>query len=198
MRFYFDTEFLDDGKSIDLISIGIVNQDGKEYYAVSGEFDESRATDWLRSRVLAHIPSRLVRKSRAVIAAEVSDFLHGPGLWDKAESPEIWGWYPAYDWVALCQLYGPMIGRPAHFPKRPLDLRQELDRDPAFIRPKQDGTKHNALEDAKWVKACHEAWVDALRYKGPWGETQQFPSYVPLGAGSDNPLTHVPRGAQGL
>lgn len=194
MNYYFDTEFLDDGKTIDLISIGIVAEDGREYYAVSANFDESRATPWLHKHVLNHIPRDFRRTPRGILAMEVSAFLE-PG-----EKNRVWGWYPAYDWVALCQLYGPMIARPPHFPKRPLDLRQELDRDPSFIRPKQYGTKHNALEDAKWVKACHEAWIDALRVKGPWGETQQFPSYVPtsLEAGYENPLTHVPRGAKGL
>lgn len=48
MKFFIDTEFIEDftkplfGKPrhyIDLISIGIVTEDGREYYAVSNEFD---------------------------------------------------------------------------------------------------------------------------------------------------------------
>ena len=34
MRIFYDTEFLEDGKTIDLISIGMVAEDGREYYAV--------------------------------------------------------------------------------------------------------------------------------------------------------------------
>lgn len=33
MRFWFDTEFFKDGRVIDLISIGVVAEDGREYYA---------------------------------------------------------------------------------------------------------------------------------------------------------------------
>ena len=40
MRIFYDTEFLDDGKTIDLISIGMVAEDGRELYAVSSEFDQ--------------------------------------------------------------------------------------------------------------------------------------------------------------
>lgn len=35
MRYFFDTEFHEDGQTIDLISIGIVAEDGREFYAVS-------------------------------------------------------------------------------------------------------------------------------------------------------------------
>lgn len=35
MRYFFDTEFYEDGKTIDLVSIGIVAEDGRELYAVN-------------------------------------------------------------------------------------------------------------------------------------------------------------------
>ena len=43
MRFFYDTEFIEDGETIELISIGIVGDDGREYYAVSTDFDPARA-----------------------------------------------------------------------------------------------------------------------------------------------------------
>ncbi len=39
MRYWYDTEFIEDGKTIDLISIGIVAEDGRELYLQSVEFD---------------------------------------------------------------------------------------------------------------------------------------------------------------
>lgn len=39
----YDTEFLEDGSTIELISIGIVCEDGREYYAVNSDMDEKRA-----------------------------------------------------------------------------------------------------------------------------------------------------------
>jgi hypothetical protein len=38
-KYFFDTEFDEDGKTIELISIGIKCADGREYYAVSREFE---------------------------------------------------------------------------------------------------------------------------------------------------------------
>jgi hypothetical protein len=55
MRYWYDTEFIEDGKTIDLISIGIVAEDGREYYAQSVEFDHRKASDWVKENVLAHL-----------------------------------------------------------------------------------------------------------------------------------------------
>lgn len=61
MKYYIDTEFIEDfytpllGKArhfIDLISIGIVAEDGREYYAISNEFNRKDASDWVKENVL--------------------------------------------------------------------------------------------------------------------------------------------------
>ena len=46
MDYFYDTEFIEDGQTIDLVSIGIVASDGREYYAVSTDADLSRANPW--------------------------------------------------------------------------------------------------------------------------------------------------------
>ncbi len=56
VRYFYDCEFVEDGRTIDLISIGVVCEDGREYYAVSAEFDPSRAGAWVRRHVLPHLP----------------------------------------------------------------------------------------------------------------------------------------------
>jgi hypothetical protein len=55
MRYYFDTEFIEDGEIIDLISIGIVTEDGREYYAVNRDCNFSKASDWVLDNVLQPI-----------------------------------------------------------------------------------------------------------------------------------------------
>ncbi|SRR6266567_475042 len=55
MRYFMDTEFIDDGKMIDLVSIGIVCEDGREYYAQSVEFDHRKASEWVKDNVLKHL-----------------------------------------------------------------------------------------------------------------------------------------------
>ncbi|MBE5453440.1 hypothetical protein E3G52_000304 [Mycobacteroides abscessus] len=55
----YDTEFLEDGKTIDLISIGIVCEDGREYYAINSDadWDRIRKDDWLMDNVVRHLPT---------------------------------------------------------------------------------------------------------------------------------------------
>ncbi len=50
-RFWFDTEFIEDGRTIDLISIGIVSEDNRKYYAVSSECDPTKASKWVRKNI---------------------------------------------------------------------------------------------------------------------------------------------------
>jgi hypothetical protein len=53
MKYFYDTEFIDDGHTINLISIGIVAEDGHEYYATSSEFPEHKllSNRWLVEKV---------------------------------------------------------------------------------------------------------------------------------------------------
>lgn len=55
----YDTEFLEDGSTIELISIGIVCEDGREYYAVNSDadWDRIRKDDWLMDNVVRHLPT---------------------------------------------------------------------------------------------------------------------------------------------
>ena len=71
MKLYtYDTEFLEDGKTIDLISIGIVGEDGREYYAINSDadWDRIRKDDWLMEHVVSSLPTHStgqVQKRRA-------------------------------------------------------------------------------------------------------------------------------------
>lgn len=77
MRYFYDTEFIEDGTVIDLVSIGVVAEDGREFYAVSTEFDERQAGDWVRRNVLPLLPPRSDKAwmSRAEIRRRLFDFL---------------------------------------------------------------------------------------------------------------------------
>src|SRR3712207_9345974 len=56
-RYFYDTEFIEDGTTIDLVSIGVVDETGREFYAVSTEFDPDKAIPWVRRNVLDQLPS---------------------------------------------------------------------------------------------------------------------------------------------
>lgn len=148
MRYWFDTEFIEDGRTIDLISIGIVAEDGRTYYAESVECDHSRADDWVRTNVLANLVGGEFVKPRAQIAAEIVAFV--------GEKPEFWAYYADYDWVVLCQLYGRMIDLPKGWPMFCRDIKQWCTQmgDPKL--PQQSGTEHNALQDAQWNRQAFD------------------------------------------
>jgi len=139
MKYFLDTEFIEDGKTIDLLSIGIVAEDGRTYYAESSECDLTRASDWVKENVLPHLLGE--KKTRKQIAEDIISFAR--------INPEFWGYYADYDWVALCQLYGRMIDLPKGWPMYCRDLKQLLDErgNPKMPKPLKE---HNALSDAQW------------------------------------------------
>jgi hypothetical protein len=162
VKIYFDTEFIEDGRTIDLISIGMVREDGKTYYAVSSEMPKRRIRKhpWLMENVVPqlplphgdarnHLPARWLFdyndpavKPRATIAAEIVDF--------AGDSPEFWAWYADYDWVVLCQLFGTMMDLPDGWPMYCRDFKQVCDERGLDVS-QGDSSAHNALGDARWL-----------------------------------------------
>lgn len=147
MRIFLDTEFIEDGKTIDLISIGLVRADFREYYAECLECDLTRASDWVRQNVLPQLSGD--RRPRDVIAREIVAFV-GP-------EPEFWGYYADYDWVALCQLYGTMMDLPKGWPMFCMDIKQAaVSVGNPWLEATPGKDEHNALADARWSKAAWE------------------------------------------
>lgn len=148
MRFWFDTEFYENGRTIDLISIGIVSEDGREYYAETSFAPQiAESTEWLKKNVSPYLSAN-ERYSRDRIAADLIEFM--------SEKPEIWAYYADYDWVALCQLHGRMIDLPKSWPMYCRDLKQWCDALGNPQLPEQHSQEHHALADARW---CREAWL---------------------------------------
>jgi len=152
MKYFYDTEFLEDGRTINLISIGIVREDGKEYYAVNQDADWGRIAlnDWLCENVAPHLPPYKEWKPKAQIRDEVTAFLLADG------EPELWADWAAYDHVALCQLFGTMMDLPEGVPMWTHDFRQELERVGGAELPAQESGEHDALADARHLKRCYE------------------------------------------
>ncbi|WP_204802595.1 polyadenylate-specific 3'-exoribonuclease AS [Mycobacterium riyadhense] len=147
MRYFYDTEFIEDGRIIELISIGVVAEDGREYYAVSTEFDAERAGRWVRANVLPKLPppaSQLWR-SRRQIRADLEKFFDVDG----GDPIELWAWVAAYDHVALCQLWGPMPALPAALPRFTRELRQLWEDRGCPQLPPRPRDVHDALVDAR-------------------------------------------------
>jgi len=155
MKYFYDTEFHEDGVTIDMISIGIVCEDGRTYYAVSSDADYGRIyqNSWLMANVMSSIdyvvegdtirPVGDMVKTRQQIKEDIIAFVGD-------DNPEFWAWYADYDHVVLCQLFGKMIDLPPNFPMFTRDIRQHWEYMNCPAMPKQESGEHNALDDAKY------------------------------------------------
>ena len=149
MRFFYDCEFIEDGVTIDLVSIGVVDETGREYYAVSTEFDPERAGPWVRANVLPKLPSPSDKawRSRAQIRADLLEFF-GVADGQKADI-ELWAWIAAYDHVVLAQLWGAMPALPRQIPRFTNELRQRWEDAGRPRLPPAPLDAHDALADAR-------------------------------------------------
>lgn len=176
MKYFYDTEFIEDGKTIDLISIGIVREDGREYYAVNADLPERRIRkhEWLMANVVPHLPQGHGDRRNHIPATWVVDY-HDPLVKPKRQirdevrnfilqdgPPELFAWFAAYDHVVLAQLFGTMLDLPPDVPMYTHDLRSLLDWFPPVQLPRQASSQHNALEDARHLKAMYEAFEASL------------------------------------
>ena len=158
MQIFFDTEFIDLGNTVLPISIGLVREDGKTYYAEV--FDTvkhyDRAVPWVQENVIKKLTGPV--KPANLICDEIEDFV--------GKNPVFWAYYAAYDWFCLCSLYGGMLNVPSSWPNFCRELMQlKTDRIEkhgaiAAFLPRQKTPEHHALNDALWNL---EAYV-YLRY----------------------------------
>lgn len=146
MRFFYDCEFIEDGRTIELVSIGVVAEDGREFYAVSTEFDPSRAIGWVRKNVLDKLPSPsdAAWRGRERIRADLLEFLTTGG-----EPIELWAWMASYDHVVLAQLWGDMRALPRSIPRFTHELRQAWEQAGSPELPPAPSDQHDALADAR-------------------------------------------------
>ncbi len=128
-RWFYDCEFLQTPRqTLDLVSIGVVSEDGRRsYYAVSTAFDERDALPWVRTHVLSHLtsPSDRAWKSPRTIREDLETLLCQDT--DGAGAPveaELWAWMGAYDHVVLCNLWGTMPELHPLMPRYTRDVRQ--------------------------------------------------------------------------
>lgn len=178
MKYFLDTEFIECFSQplfrpkrhfIDLISIGIYCEDGREFHAISNEYRFKDADDWVQQNVIAPLYIDTVHGdnrnrygvntfhkaygySNANIAEDVLKFL---GCWRDQhfyrapEGIEVYGYYSDYDWVLFCSLFGRMIDLPNGFPMYCKDLKQSLDERAENI-DQLEMTKHVIGEGGKW------------------------------------------------
>lgn len=168
MKYFIDTEFQQtDGPTglfIMPISIGVVAEDGREFYAISGRLDPTLVDPWVRDHVLTMFyPDGLGQSPAhcddAIIAADLKRFIGD-------DVPQFWGEYSAFDYVVLTAIMGGFEGWPQNWPMWINDLKQEAFPEVASQFP------HNALADARAVRDAF-VWATAahppiIRFQDEW------------------------------
>lgn len=193
MKVFFDTEFTGLHQQTTLISIGMVAEDGRTFYAEFNDYDAGQIDDWLQKNVIYRLlfkeppegqqeywaQSRVkpdvslhsawnlqLRGDKADVANSLREWL------SQFDSIEIWSDCLAYDWVLFCDLFGGAMRIPENVYYIPFDICTLLMAqgvDPDVNReefavgwlddPGEVPHKHNALWDAKVIKACYSRLI---------------------------------------
>lgn len=179
MRYFLDTEFFERPGRIDLISVGVVADDDREYYAEDVDFDwtfaELRGLEkslrglagaedprletprWLLENVKPHLTGsrRWPGHFGSAMAVETirSDLL---SFFAGDTEPSFWGLMCDYDWVVFCWIFGRMADKPESFPYYCNDLAQYMDMVGVERSELPPAGEHNALTDARWNKQAFQ------------------------------------------
>lgn len=142
-KIFVDTEFLENGQTIDLISIGMITEFGDEFYGVNADCNQwaIKMHHWLPANVWKNLP--LAKNGVALDPLMLNSIdnsesyldnatwlntanpavMHRLTLADRVKSfilsvpePELWADHAATDHVALYQLFGRMVDVPEGVP----------------------------------------------------------------------------------
>jgi len=193
MKYFLDTEFIEGfhkqkGRQrhhIDLISIGIVAEDGREIHKISKEYFYNDANDWVKGNVLLPLYTQTVHGDSRnrwnvtnfhecygdriyLIKRDLISFFEQ----GQPQSIEIYGYFSDYDWVAFCSIFGTMMDLPKTFPMFCIDLKQMMEErglDKEWKRvncPDPEG-EHNALVDARWNRDLYQKIISHSKTTQP-------------------------------
>lgn len=180
MKVFFDTEFTGLHKDTTLISIGLVDGDGRTFYAEFSDYDESQVNDWILENVISHLKftnstvpviniykdSWEVYGNKAQVKEVLKDWL------SKYDKVQLVSDVCHYDMVLFIDIFGSAFDIPSNVCPFCYDINHDIaelcvisDAE-AFDKSREElcyktieGDKHNALYDAKVIKEiysyCH-------------------------------------------
>jgi len=170
---FLDMEFTGLHKLTTPISLGIVTEDGKEYYAEFDDYDEHQVDDFVQKNVVSKLmldgydfeqhydpkaETVFVKGGTELIKNTLTEWLEQY----KEDGIEMWGDCLAYDWVLFTNIFGTAFDIPKHIYYLPMDICTALKlcgEDPDVDREKfaysgeelekSEADKHNSLADAR-------------------------------------------------
>ena len=176
MNIYFDTEFTGLHKNTTLISLGMVSEDGKKFYAEFTDYDKSQVNNWIKENVIANLwlektmsegytqhklNFSVARGNKTLIKLALLDWLK------QFETVELYSDCSHYDMVLFVDIFGNAFDLPENICPACYDINQDIAKvldisgSQAFNVSREkfsgiDGDKHNSLYDAEVIKACYE------------------------------------------
>jgi|SRR3972149_2144130 len=145
-KVFFDTEFSGLHQNTTLISIGLISECGKTFYAELNDYDKTQIDDWLQVNVINNLkfkepktgedeyyvatrsdenkaPNDLyksysleLRDNKRVVSFQLLQWL------EQFEKVEMWSDCLAYDWVLFNQLFGHAFNIPKNVYYIPFDI----------------------------------------------------------------------------
>lgn len=180
MKIFFDTEFTGLHKNTTLISIGLVDENNRSFYAEFTDYDKLQVDDWINEHVINNLvlapyynPNHLFEKlgymliygDKQYVKKSLEKWL---SVYDNVEFVSD---VCHYDMVLLIDLFGTAFDLPKHINPACHDINQdiaryyELTETEAFDYSREkildncdikiEGDKHNSLYDAKVIKEIY-------------------------------------------
>ena len=173
MKIFFDTEFTGLHQNTTLISIGLIAETGETFYAELTDYDKGQVDDWLQENVINNLmglepigkPNAPISLPPGCYCGDKNRIAWELGRWlSQWDNVEMWSDCLSYDWVLFNQLWGHAFNVPKNVYYIPFDICtlfkiKGIDPDISrerFIEWPDSDSKHNALWDAKVIKACYE------------------------------------------
>lgn len=174
-KVFFDCEFTGLHKNTTLISIGLISECGKTFYAELTDYNKSQIDEWLETNVISNLTltkptgTELFRvgyqsgKDNPTFCGGLSDLKNELLIWFKQfKEVEIWSDCLSYDWVLFNEIFGHAFNIPKNVYYIPFDIctlfyAKGIDADisrEAFAEMSEGSQKHNALWDAKVIRQC--------------------------------------------
>ena len=137
MKIFFDTEFTGLHKNTTLISIGLVTENGQQFYAEFSDYDKSAENDrWIKSNVIDKLYS--VTPKALDNAPYIENFHYGDKYsiskalemwlkqWDYVDTIELVSDCSHYDMVLFCDIFGGAFYLPKKVCPTCYDINQDI------------------------------------------------------------------------
>ncbi len=172
-KVFLDTEFTGLQQNTTLISIGLISECGKHFYAELTDYDRTQIDDWLQNNVIKNLlllpEHSFASNENWTLKGNKNQVKEALTVWlSQFESVEVWSDCLAYDWVLFNQIFGHAFNIPENVHYIPFDIctlfkmkgiDPDINRvDFAYGEESLNNLViiHNALEDARVIKKCFE------------------------------------------